>query len=120
MSIENRLDELGIVLPDVRSPSHSYVHTRQSHNLLFVAGQTPKKYGGYLILGKLGENVTLEQAQECARQCILNGLAVVRHHLGSLDRVSGVLRLVGYVACAPTFTRQPQVINAASDLIVNI
>jgi enamine deaminase RidA (YjgF/YER057c/UK114 family) len=86
--------------------------------LLFIAGHSPKKDGRYPYLGKVGAEVTLEQGQESARNCVMNCLASVQEHLGDLNRVKGVIKLVGYVASAPTFTRQPEIINAASDLLI--
>ena len=120
MSIESRLTELGITLPAAGSPPKSYVHVRQTGNLLFVAGHGPEKDGKYASLGKLGGEVTLEQGQESARNCILNCLASVKLYLGDLDRIKAVVKVVGLVASVPTFTQQPQVMNAASDLLIAI
>lgn len=120
MSVESRLTELGITLPPAGTPSHAYVPVQQTGNLLFVSGNGPKKDGNYEFLGKLGGEVTLEQGQESARWCILNCLASVKRYLGDLDRVVGVIKVVGFVASVPTFTKQPQVMNAASDLLVAI
>lgn len=118
--IEARLAQAGIVLPPVSAPSHAYVHARQSGNLLFVAGHGPKRDGKYPYLGKLGAEVTLEQGRECARLCIINCLASASHYLGGLGRVKGVIKVLGFVASAPDFTQQPQVMNAASDLLLAI
>lgn len=120
MSIEGRLQELGYVLPDPAAPSNSYVHVRQVGTLLYMAGQGPKKEGKYPYLGKLGANVTLEQGQESARNCIVNLLAAAKHYLGDLEKVKGVVKVVGYVASAPDFTHQPAVMNAASDLLLAV
>lgn len=120
MSIEARLNELGITLPEARTPSQSYVNARQTGTLLFLAGHSPKKDGVYPALGKVGANVTLEQAQECARSCVINLLVSAKHYLGSLDRVRGIVHVNGYVASTPEFTDQPKVMNAASDLLVAI
>jgi enamine deaminase RidA (YjgF/YER057c/UK114 family) len=118
VTIEARLEALGMVLPPASEPSHAYVHVRQVGNLLFVAGHSPKRDGKYPYLGKLGAEVTIEQGQECARNCVVNCLASAKQYVGDLGRVKGVVKLVGYVASAPTFTQQPQVINAASDLLI--
>ena len=118
MDIEARLSELGIVLPAASAPSHSYVSARQTGNLLYISGHVPKRDGKYPYLGKLGAGVTIEMAQECARICVINGLASAKNYLGDLNRVTGVIKLVGYVASAPTFFEQPQVINAASNLLI--
>jgi len=118
--IDARLQALGITLPAPSAPSHSYVHARQVGVLLYIAGHSPKRNGSYPYLGKLGAEVSIEQGQECARNCVVNCLASAAAHLGTLDRVASVVKLVGYVASAPTFTQQPQVINAASDLLLAI
>jgi enamine deaminase RidA (YjgF/YER057c/UK114 family) len=118
VDIEARLSELGIVLPAASAPSHSYVSARQTGNLLYISGHVPKRDGKYPYLGKLGAGVTMEMAQECARICVINGLASAKNYLGDLKRVTGVIKLVGYVASAPTFFDQPQVINAASNLLI--
>ena len=118
MSAEYRLVELGLLLPALEPVKHSYVRARQSGLLVFLAGQTPKRDGGYPFKGKLGAEVSVEQGQECARICALNLLAAAREHLGSLDQIAQIIQVTGYVASAPSFTQQPLVINAASDLLV--
>lgn len=120
MGAEQRLAELGIALPDAGAPSHSYVKARQVGGLLYVAGHSPKWDGVYLALGKLGAEVTVEQGRACARNCALNCLASARQALGSLDRVAGVVHVNAYVASTPTFTDQPSVVNAASDLLIEV
>lgn len=111
------LMRLGIQLPDARPASQVYVKTRRAGDLLYVAGHSPKRDGVYPYTGRLGAEVTLEQGQESARICILNALASIQHALGTLDRVSGVIKLVGYVASTPDFYDQPKVINPASELL---
>lgn len=118
MSAETRLHELGLTLPDAGKPSHSYVRARQTGSLLYIAGHTPKRAGVYPFVGKVGDTVSIEQAQEAARICILNALASARQYLGTLDRISGIIKVVGYVASKPAFTQQPQVMNAASELLI--
>jgi enamine deaminase RidA (YjgF/YER057c/UK114 family) len=120
MDIEARLQELGYVLPDPAAPTNSYVHVRQVGNLLYMAGQGPKKEGRYPYLGKLGANVTLEQGQECARNCVVNLLGAAKHYLGDLARLKSAVKVVGYVASASDFTQQPAVMNAASDLLLAV
>ena len=120
MDIESRLKEQGITIPPAGKPSHAYVHVRQVGQLLFVAGHSPKKDGQYPYLGKVGAEVNLEQGQESARNCVINCLASVEEHLGDLNHIKSVVKLVGYVASAPTFTRQPEIINAASDLLISL
>jgi enamine deaminase RidA (YjgF/YER057c/UK114 family) len=120
MSYEARLDELGLTLPPAPRPVATYVPVVQTGNLLVVSGQVPVENGRVVRPGKLGAEVGVEEGQELARLCVLNGLAQVRQALGSLDRVARVVRVAGYVASAPGFTQQPQVINGASDLLVAI
>jgi enamine deaminase RidA (YjgF/YER057c/UK114 family) len=120
VDIEARLKELGITLPPASAPSHSYVSARQVGNVLYVSGHVPKRDGGYPYVGKLGAEVTLEQGQESARICIINCLTSAKAYLGDLNRIKGVIKLVGFVASAPSFTDQPQVINAGSNLLIEI
>jgi len=120
MSYEARLGELGLILPPAPRPVATYVPVVQTGNLLVVSGQVPVENGRVVRPGKLGAEVSVEEGQELARLCVLNGLAQVRQALGSLDRVARVVRVAGYVASAPGFTQQPQVINGASDLLVAI
>ncbi len=118
MDIVARLKEQGITIPPASKSSNAYVHVRQVGNLLYVAGHSPKKDGQYPYMGKLGAEVSIEQGQESACNCVINCLASVQEYLGDLNRVKNVVKLVGYVASVPSFTRQPEVINAASDLLI--
>jgi enamine deaminase RidA (YjgF/YER057c/UK114 family) len=120
MNIESRLQEFGLTLPAVATPTNSYVSVKQTGALLFVAGHGPKKDGKYPYLGKVGAEVTLEQARESARLCIINCLASIKHYLGDLEKVKGIVKVVGFVSSVPTFTDQPKVINAASDLLIEV
>lgn len=120
MSYEARLAELGLTLPPAPRPVATYVPVVQTGNLLVVSGQVPVENGRVVRPGKVGAEVSVEEGQELARLCVLNGLAQVRQALGSLDRVARVVRVAGYVASASGFTQQPQVINGASDLLVAI
>jgi enamine deaminase RidA (YjgF/YER057c/UK114 family) len=120
MSIEARLIELGLILPAVSAPTNSYVSVKQTLSLLFVSGHVPKKEGGYPYLGTDLAEVTLEQARESARICVINCLASLKHYLSDLEKVKSIVKVVGFVASAPTFTDQPKVINAASDLLIEI
>lgn len=118
--VEKKLAELGLELPEVTAPVAVYVPTVRTGNLVFVSGQVPKKGDDLLYRGHVGANVTLEQAYECARQCALNALAAIKAEIGSLDRVRRVVKLLGWVNSAPGFNQQPQVINGASELLVQI
>jgi enamine deaminase RidA (YjgF/YER057c/UK114 family) len=116
-----RLKALGLELPKAPAPAGNYVPFFQEGSLLFLAGQLPYTPEGVLIYpGKVGESVTLEEANLAARQCALNILAQVQAALGDLGRVKQFVRLNGYVAAAPDFTDTPLVMNGASDLLAEV
>ena len=118
---EARLRRLGIVLPDTPpSPIGSFCNARQSGALVFVSGQGPVKADGTLHRGKVGGGVTAEAAREHARLVAVNILAALRHRLGSLDGVLGVVKLLGLVNATPGFSRHPFVIDGASDLLAEV
>ena len=114
-----RLGELGIELPDAVAPLAAYVPAVRTGNLVYTAGQLPIAGGQLLATGKVGAEVTAEQAKELARQCALNALAAV-HALVGVDAVIKVVKVVGFVASAPGFDGQPGVINGASELFGEI
>lgn len=116
MSIAARLAELGIVLPNPPAPVAAYVPFVLAGNLLFVSGQIPAKEGKVQYVGKLGSMVKLAEGQAAAKLCAINLLAQAQAAVG-LDNVRRVVKLTGFVACAPEFTEHPQVINAASELL---
>ncbi len=119
-SIEARLTELGIDLPDAPVPAANYVPTVRTGNLLFISGQVSKGADG-LIIGKLGDGFSIEDAQAAARVCALNLIAQAKAACdGDLDRVTRVVKLVGFVNATPDFEQHPQVINGASDLMVEV
>ncbi|WP_370297791.1 RidA family protein [Ammoniphilus sp. YIM 78166] len=118
--IEARIDELGLSLPPAAAPLFQYVPVVVHQGVAYVSGQLPRKDGELLHTGKVGEDVTVEQAQEAARVCILNGLASLKQELGSLDRIERILKITGFVNSASGFTKQPVVMNAASELLVEI
>jgi len=118
--IEARLAALGIVLPDAANPVANYVPTFLAGNLLFISGQVSKAADGSILKGRLGDNMAVAQGQEAARNCALAILAQARSAIGRLDRIAQVVRLTGFVNSAPDFTDHPQVINGASDLMVEV
>ena len=120
MGIEARLKELGIELPAVPEAAGNYVDAVQVGNLLFCSGKGPRGAEGKAAVGKVGRDVTAEEAYRHAREVGLILIAVWKQTLGDLDRVKRVVRLGGFVACTPDFTQQPQVINGASDLAVAV
>ena len=120
MSFEARLAELKITLPPAPKPVATYVPAVRAGDLLFLSGTGPFKDGVIVYAGKLGKDLTVEQGYEAARLTLLNALAMVRQELGTLDRVTRVVRLTGHVASAEGFTQQPAVLNGASDLLIQI
>ena len=120
MSYETKLKELGLTLPAPPKPVANYVPAVRAGNLLFLSGVLPSREGQLVMTGKLGENLTVQQGVEAARMAVLNGLSIVRSEAGLLDRVKRIVKMVGYIASAPGFTDQPQVLNGASDLLVSL
>jgi enamine deaminase RidA (YjgF/YER057c/UK114 family) len=120
VSHEARLKELGIELPPVPKPAGLYSPCVRTGNQLFVSGQVPMKDGAPALTGKLGRDVTIEQAAPLARQCALQALAIVRNEVGSLDNVTRVIRVGGFVASAEGFTDHPKVVNGASQLLLDV
>jgi enamine deaminase RidA (YjgF/YER057c/UK114 family) len=118
--IDARLAELGITLPAVATPVAAYVPAMTSGNLLFTAGQLPFVDGTLLATGKVGAEVSASKAAELARVCALNALAAAHSVLGSLDKVTRVIKVNGFVASAPDFIGQPQVLNGASEVLAEI
>ena len=123
MTVEARLAELGITLPDVAAPVAAYVPAVISGNLVFTSGQLPFISGALPATGKVGDGhglVPAADAKDYARLAILNALAAVKGVLGSLDRVTRIVKVTGFVASVPEFTGQPGVINGASELLGEI
>ena len=111
-----RLAELGISVPQVVSPLAAYVPARRSGAYVHTSGQLPMHEGSMVAVGKVGAEVSAEQATDCARQAALNAIAAVASQV-DLDDVVGVVKVVVYVASAPDFTSQPAVANGASELL---
>ena len=119
-NIDARLAELGVVLPEAPAPAANYVPWARSGNLLFVAGQVSGNNQG-VHKGRLGDDLDLDDGVAAARACALNLIAQAKAGCsGDLDRVVRVVKLGGFVNCTPDFVQQPQVVNGASDLIVEI
>ena len=118
---EARLAQLGIELPKAVAPAANYVPARKSGSLIYIAGQVPTAGGKDQYVGKVGQDVSIEDAQKAARLCAINILAQLRAALGgSLDGVAGCVRLGGFVNATPEFGDHPKVINGASDLMVEV
>lgn len=121
-AVEDRLAELGLTVPEVAVPVAAYVPAVQDGDLVFTSGQLPMVAGALAGTGKVGEGeglVTPEEAKYLAQVCALNAIAAVKSIVGDLDRVSRVVKVVGFVASDPAFTGQPGVINGASELLGN-
>ena len=114
-----RLRELGIELPPVSAPAGAYLPARRSGDLVFTAGQVPIVDGKVAATGKLGDGIDTAEGARLARICALSALAAV-HDLVGIDAVTGVVKVVGFVASAPGFTDQPEVLNGASEVLGEI
>ena len=114
---DERLAELGLALPEVPKPLAAYVPAVRSGNYVYTSGQLPLREGTLVATGKVGAEVSADEAVECARQCALNALAAVASVAGGLSSVAKVVKVVAYVACSPDFTGHPGVANGASELI---
>ena len=115
-----RLTELGVAIPAVAKPVAAYVPAIVPGNLVFTSGQLPFVDGALRATGKVGAEVDAEAAKLMARTCVLNGLAAAHSVIGSLDRITRVVKVVGFVASDPSFTGQPGVINGASEFLGEI
>ncbi len=114
---EERLAELGLAVPEVPKPVAVYVPAVASGDHVFTSGQLPMKNGELMVTGKVGGEVSVEEAVACAEQCALNAIAAVKSLVGDLDRVAQVVKVVAFVASTPDFTGQPGVANGASELL---
>ena len=117
--IEEKLESLGVKLPNPPTPAGSYVPAVKTGNLLFISGQIPMEEGKVLFTGKVTDD-NLETAQKSARMCAINLLAQIKRELGSLDKVTKIVRLSGFVNSEPEFYQHPKVINPASDLFFEV
>lgn len=120
MKVEQRLAELGIVLPEAQTPVANYVGAVLTGNLLFLSGRGPYLPGGGLHTGIVGQDITVEEAYQHARITGLQLIATMKAELGDLDRVSRIVKLLGMVNAVPGFGQQPEVINGCSDLLVEV
>jgi enamine deaminase RidA (YjgF/YER057c/UK114 family) len=120
-SPEQRLEELGIQLPDPARPLAAYVPTVRTGNLVYVSGQVPMVDGKPIHIGRLGGGgLGVEQGVEAAERCAVNVLAALKAELGELSRIRRIVKLTGFVASAPDFNDQPKVVNGASELFVKV
>ena len=115
-AVEDRLAELGLTVPDVVPPVAAYVPAVRDGDLVFTSGQLPMQDGALAATGKVGADVSAEDAKALAATCALNAIAAIKAEIGDLDLVTRVVKVVGFVASDPSFTGQPGVINGASEL----
>ena len=115
-----RLAELGLVLPPVAAPVAAYVPAVRTGSYVYTAGQLPLAEGKLLATGKVGAEISAEEAARLARTCALNGLAAVASVAGGLSAIRRVVKVTGFVASSPGFTGQPQVLNGASELLLEV
>ena len=120
MDIEERVQQLGFQLPSVPTPAGAYVPGILTGNLCFVSGQTGTVNGKLVYTGKLGREVSVEDGYKSAQIAVLNCLAEAKAVLGSLHRIKRIVKVTGFVASAEGFDQQPQVMNGASELLVEI
>ncbi|MBQ1524114.1 MAG: RidA family protein [Firmicutes bacterium] len=120
MIIEKRLEELGIKLEESVAPIANYVAVQQAGDLLFLSGAGPVRGGRATMTGRLGEDLSMEDARKAAREGAFNLTCALKSYLGDLDRVIQIVKLTGYVNCTPDFTAQPKVIDGASDFFVEV
>src|SRR5580765_2197993 len=120
MTLTETLKQKNITLPPVSGPFGAYVPARRAGNLIFVAGQLPMKDGKLLAIGQVPSRCLLDLAREAARQCIINALAAVQSLPGGVDQLAGVVRVGVFVSSDTSFTDQPKVADAASELLKDI
>lgn len=120
MDVYARLKELGLELPELPPAGGIYKPVRPVGNLLYISGQGPLIKGKTVVMGKLGAELTIEQGQEAARNCALNGLSALHAFLGDLNKIKGLVKILAFVASAPNFNMQPKVIDGASQMLRDI
>jgi enamine deaminase RidA (YjgF/YER057c/UK114 family) len=120
MSPDDRISELKLELPEAPKPGGIYTPAVEVGNMLYVSGHGPVRMDGTLITGRVGEDLTEEQGQQAARQVGLTILATLRAHLGSLNRIERVVKVLGMVNASPDFKRHPSVINGFSQLMMDV
>jgi len=119
-NIEQKLIDLGIELPKTTKPIANYVNSVRIGNIVYLSGKGPRKADGTFIIGKVGRDLTIEEAQEAARLTGINQLAVLKEEIGNLDKVKRIVKVFGMVNCTNDFTDQPKVINGFSNLMVEV
>jgi enamine deaminase RidA (YjgF/YER057c/UK114 family) len=120
MTLSARLAELKLTIPPQSKPGGTYIPAKRVGNLIYVAGQVPMKDGKLVAAGQVPSRCSIEQAQQAARQCVLNGLAAVNTLPGGIEQLAGVVRVGAFVSSDTSFTQQSQVANAASELLIEL
>ena len=121
MTVENKLKELNIVLPNPPDPVGAYVAFKKINNLLFISGQLPISKDGKMIKGKIGKDLTLEEGQKASKLCVLNIIAqVIKALNGDLNKVKNCVKITGFVNSTDDFKEQPKVINPASETLSTV
>ena len=120
MSVDDKLKEIGLELPEPPAPAGVYVRAKRTGNLIFVAGQLPMVDGTLQSTGHVGDDVSLEEGYEAAKTCAVNVLSILKAEAGSLNNIAQMVRVEGFVCSADGFTDQPKVINGASDLFSEV
>jgi enamine deaminase RidA (YjgF/YER057c/UK114 family) len=118
--IEQRLQDLGLQLPEATPPLYHYIPVIIYNGVAYISGQVPRVDGNIPYSGKVGADVSIEEAKELAEICVLKGLSCLKAAIGSLDRVDQILKVTGYVQSAPGFSQQPIVLDAVSELLERI
>ena len=118
--IENKLEQMGLVLPSTPAPMANYVTCVVAGDMLYTSGASCFIDGKPLFTGRVGAEVSIEQGYEASRVTVLNLLSMIKAHIGELDRIERIVKVLGLVNCSLDFYEQPQVINGASDLLVEI
>lgn len=120
MNIEQRLGELGIIVPEAAKPLAAYVPALKTGEYVYISGQLPVKDGDLVYTGKLGRDLSVEEGRKAAEICLINCLAALKTCIDSLDNVVRIVKITGYVQSADDFYDQPKVINGASELLEKI
>ena len=118
--IDEKLKETGITLPIPPNPAGSYIPVVTTGNLAYISGQIPIKDGNIKFMGKVPDEQSIETAQDAAKLCIVNALAQLNAYFGTLEKITKIVRISGFVNSSANFTEQPKIINAASDLLFDI
>ena len=120
MTIEDKLRQMGLELPEAPAPVAAYVPTVRTGNLVFVSGQVPREKGELMFRGRVGRDLSVDDGRAAARLCALNALAAIKKEIGDLDRIQRVVKVTGWVSSPRGFNDQPKVIDGASVFLVEL